>query len=96
MENCGALRGMASIELGIQERQIPLQSSESTYPIEVAAMFATLHPDSEGHDMVAVEASTQLPVSNRPPHVVCQLCRSKKVPVPRRIIERLGLIRASN
>ncbi|PLB51668.1 hypothetical protein P170DRAFT_471597 [Aspergillus steynii IBT 23096] len=41
-------------------------------------MFATLR-DLDSQSMVATEASTVPPPYNRPPHIVCQWCRSKKL-----------------
>ncbi|KAJ5893212.1 hypothetical protein N7504_009903 [Penicillium tannophilum] len=49
--------------------------------------------DPKGQDMLAVDASNTPPIFNRPPHVVCQLCRGKKVPVLIWIVECLGLMK---
>ena len=45
-------------------------------------MFSTLLSDPDKQHMVAVEESRTPPATNRVPHIVCQLCRSKKVQVP--------------
>ncbi|KAE8361746.1 hypothetical protein BDV27DRAFT_25880 [Aspergillus caelatus] len=42
-------------------------------------MFTTLLSDSKNQSLVAVEESSTPPVTNRSLHVVCQLCRRKKL-----------------
>ncbi|KAK1145132.1 hypothetical protein N8T08_004565 [Aspergillus melleus] len=58
-------------------------------------MFATLR-DLDSQSMVATEASTEPPPYHRPPHLVCQLCRSKKLKCSGFSPEGCARCRASN